>query len=209
MKNDKALTPKHLAAIKSIRNSLVHKGRTPTVRELMAALGYKSPRSAQDVLEQLAGKGIIRKRPHGDYQLVTSPDFGVLHAQTVDVPLLGTIAAGAPIFAEENLEGYIPVSTSLAKPGAQYFLLHVRGDSMVNADINDGDLVLVRQQPVAEEGQIVVALIDGEATVKEFRRGKGVMVLNPRSRNSEHKPIIVTEDFQIQGVVISAIPKLE
>jgi repressor LexA len=175
----------------------------------MAALGYKSPRSAQDVLEQLAGKGIIRKRPHGDYQLVTSPDFGVLHAQTVNVPILGTIAAGAPIFAEENIEGYIPVSTSLAKPSAKYFLLRVRGNSMDNAGINDGDLVLVRQQPIAEEGQNVVALIDGEATVKEFRKGKGVIILNPRSRSREHKPIILTEDFQIQGVVISFIPKLE
>lgn len=209
MEKDILFTHKQLAAIRHIRNSIAHRGRMPSVRELMAALGYKSPRSAQDILEQLAEKGVVKKRPNGEYQLIKNPDLGPIHAQTVNVPLLGVIAAGSPILAEENFEGFIPVSTSLAKPGSNYFLLRVEGDSMNEVGINNGDLVLVRQQPMAEEGQNVVALIDDEATVKEFHRGRNAVILKPRSINKKHQPIILTEDFQIQGLVIASIPKLE
>ncbi len=201
------LKPKELAAIRSIRNWMSHKGRTPSIRELMAEMGYKSPRSVQDILEQLASKGIIRKVDR-DYQLVKHPDLGPVHATTVNVPLVGTVAAGLPILAEENIEGFFPVSTTLARPGSRYFLLHVKGDSMNDAGIDNDDLVLVRQQSYADEGQKVVALIDDEATVKEFHKGKGVVILKPRSKDEKYQPIILHSDFQIQGVVVATIPKL-
>jgi repressor LexA len=202
-------TTKEFEAIRHIRNWVMHQGRTPSVRELMAALGYKSPRSAQDILEQLVEKNVIRKLPSGDYQFLRDPKLGRSHALTVDIPVIGSVAAGVPILAEEHIEGFVPISTALAKPGSNYFLLRVRGDSMDEAGINDRDFVLVRQQPTALPGEYVVALIDDEATVKEYRPQKDVVVLKPRSSNSNNKPIIIDRDFQIQGVVVVAVPDLD
>lgn len=205
----KNFTEKQLEAIRHIRNGLVHHGRTPSVRKLMAALGYKSPRSAQDILEQLQERGVIRKLQSGDYQLRTDPNLGAARAQTVDVPLVGSVACGGPILAEENIEGFIPVSTAIAKSGSKHYLLHARGDSMDKAGIKSGDMVLVRQRSTADEGDRVVALIDDEATIKEYHRSNGMVVLMPRSTNRRHKPIILTADFQVQGVVVAVIPNLK
>ena len=203
------LNQKQADAVRYVRNSLMHKGKTPSVRELMTALGYKSPRSAALIIEELIQKGILRKRSNGDLQLIKDIDADSVHARTVDIPLVGIITCGVPILAQENIEGYIPVSISLAKPGFKYFLLRAKGNSMNNAGINDGDLILVRQQSSAKNGDIVVALIDDEATVKEFQHNKSCVVLMPRSNNKNHKPIILTENFQVQGVAVTTIPKLE
>lgn len=205
----KAFTQKQLEAIRHIRNGLVHQGRTPSVRRLMAALGYKSPRSAQDILEQLQEKGVIRKLQSGEYQLLADPHRGAARAQTVDVPLVGSVACGGPILAEENIEGFIPVSTAIAKPGSKHYLLHARGDSMDKAGIKHGDMVLVRWQSTAHQRERVVALIDDEATIKEYRRSNGMVVLLPRSTNQTHQPIILTDDFHVQGVVVAVIPNLK
>ena len=202
------LSHKQFEAIRHIRNDLVRQGCVPSVRKLMVALGYRSPKSAQDILEQLQDKGIIKKLPSGSYQLLSGPDMGTAHAQTVNVPIVGSVACGEPILAEENIEGFIPVSTDIAKFGFKYYLLHARGDSMNKAGIKDGDTVLVRQQPTAHEGERVVALIDGEATIKEFRRSNGVVILMPRSNNRKHKPIILENDFEVQGVVMTVLPNL-
>jgi repressor LexA len=110
--------------------------------------------------------------------------------------------------AEENVEGFIPISTNLARSGAKHFLLRVRGDSMDRVGINDGDYVLVRQQSTADLGQHVVALIDGEATVKTYYRSQDVVVLKPQSTNPAHQPIILDHDFKIQGVVVTAVHNL-
>lgn len=203
------VTNRELEAVRHIRNWIARRSRTPSVRELMGAMGYKSPRSAQDILEQLARKGIIKKFSAGDYQLLHDPDLGRAHVQTVSVPVVGTVAAGTPILAEENIEGFLPISTSLAKPGGKYFLLRAKGDSMDKAGIKDGDFVLVRQQAAADPGERVVALIDDEATIKEYHPQKNVVILKPRSRNLENKPIIVDQDFQIQGVVVTTVQDLE
>jgi repressor LexA len=208
MESKNPFTEKEIEAIRHIRNRLVHRGRTPSVRELMVDMGYKSPRSVQDILEQLGEKGVIKKFEDGGYQFIMDPKFGSSHAQTVNIPIVGAVACGAPILAEENIEGYIPVSISIAKKGFKYYLLHAKGDSMDEAGINDGDMVLVKQQPAADIGDKVVALIDGEATVKEFHRAKGMIILKPRSSNEKHQPIILTDDFQIQGVVTAVIPDL-
>ena len=206
---ENTFSQKQIEAVKHIRNWLIHHGRTPSVRELMGALGYKSPKSAQDILKQLEERGVVKKLKSGDYRFVANPDLGPIHAQTIDVPLVGTVACGAPILAEENIVGSIPVSISLAKPGFGYYLLRVRGDSMDDVGINDGDLVLVRQQPTANEGEYVVALINEGATIKEYHRENDVVVLKPRSRNKDHRSIILSENFQIQGVVMSVIPNFE
>jgi len=110
--------------------------------------------------------------------------------------------------AEENIEAYLPTSVRLARPPHRYFFLRVVGDSMNKAGIKNGDLALVRQQAVAQDGDRVVALIDDSATIKEFHRVPGAVLLKPRSTNEKHKPIILTEDFQIQGIVTASIPKM-
>lgn len=203
------LSPKQLDAIRQIRNCMMHKGRLPSVRELMTALGYKSPRSAALIIDELVQKGILKKRSDGDLQLLKDPESNSAHAQTIDIPLIGLVTCGMPILAKENIEGYIPVSITLARPGSKYFLLRASGDSMNKAGIDDGDLLLIRQQSTANNGDRIVALIDDEATVKEFHRSKDAIVLMPRSSNKKHKPIILTEDFQIQGIVMAVIPKME
>ncbi|MBI4699477.1 MAG: repressor LexA [Nitrospirae bacterium] len=203
------LNQKQADAVRYVRNWLMHTGKTPSVRELMTALGYKSPRSAALIIEQLIQKGILKKRSNGELQLIKDIEADSVHARTVDIPLVGMVACGAPILAQENIEGYIPVSVSLAKPGFKYFLLRAKGDSMNKAGINDGDLILVRRQSAAQNGNIVVALIDDEATVKEFQHSKNCIVLMPRSNNKNHKPIILTENFRVQGVAVTTIPKLE
>lgn len=203
------LAKKQLDALRYIRNQLMHKGETPSVRKLMEAIGYKSPRSASLIIEELIQKGFLKKRPNGDLQLVKDPQESSYHARTVDVPLVGTIACGTPILAQENIEAMIPVSMSFIRPGYKYFFLRANGDSMNKVGIKDGDLVLVRQQSMAENRDKVVALIDDEATIKEFRRGKDVITLIPRSTNKANKPIILTENFQVQGVVIAIIPNIK
>lgn len=199
------LTIKESEAVRQIRNAVMHYGRTPSIRELMSALGYRSPRSASVIIDNLARKGVLRRKFDGKFQLIRSED-DVTHAQTIDVPLVGAAACGAPILAQENIEAMIPVSVQLAKAPYKYFLLKAKGDSMDEKGITDGDFVLVRQQPTAENGDTVVALIDNEATIKEFYKTSNAVILKPKSKNKTHQPIILTSDFQIQGIVAAAIP---
>lgn len=202
------LSDKELEAIRQIRNSLMHRGRMPSVREMMTSLGYRSPRSASVLMKKLTSKRILRRKSNGSYQLVNNLHDDRMRAQTVDIPLVGTVACGTPVLAEENIEGMIPVSTKLAKSPHRYFLLKAEGDSMNEKGVNDGDLVLVRQQLTADNGNMIVALVDDEATIKEFYRLGDMLVLKPRSTNKQHRPIILTKDFQIQGVVVTVIPNI-
>ena len=203
-----AITNKELEAIREIRNSLMHVGRIPSMRELMSSLGYQSPRSASLIIDKLIKKGVLRRKEGGGLQFIKNLGDDTSRAQTVDVPLIGMVACGTPMLAEENIQGMISVSTKLARPPHRYFLLKAKGDSMDQRGIDDGDLVLVRQQTTAKNSDIVVALIDDEATIKEFRIGGETFVLKPRSKNKQHQPIVLTKDFQIQGVVVTTIPKL-
>jgi repressor LexA len=134
-----------------------------------------------------------------------TPD--VAEELTVKVPLLGMISCGSPLFADENIEAQIPVSVRIAKSGYRYFLLRASGDSMDEKGINDGDLVLIRQQSHAENGQDVVALIDNEATIKEYHNYRDKIILEPRSSNNRHQPIILTGDFRVLGVVVTIITR--
>ncbi len=203
----KELSKKELQTIKIVRKYLFDYGKMPSVRKLMRELDYKSPRSASVIINDLEKKGILRKKQDGSFQLSEfelPEDYGT-REQTVKVPLLGSVACGLPIFAEENIEANIPISIKLIKKGHKYFLLRAKGDSMNNAGINDGDLVLIRQQQHAENGDKVVALIDDEATIKEYHHTGSLVVLKPKSNNKKYQPIILSNEFRIQGIVEAVI----
>jgi len=202
----KNLTVKELEALRYIRNFIMHHGKFPGVRELMRGLDYKSPRSSAVLLAQLQEKGVIDKKSDGRYQLIQNVELEDERAQTVDVPLIGSVACGLPILAEENIEAMIPVSVKLAKPPNKYFILKANGDSMNEKGINNGDLVLIKQQNYAEDKDLVVALIDDEATIKELKINSENILLIPRSDNKKYQPIVLTRDFLVQGIVVSTIP---
>lgn len=200
-----SLPPIEAKAFRFIRNQLVHFNRSPSIRDIQLELEYRSPRSAAIVVDRLIARGWLTRRVDGKFRVLKDPAPTKSHARTVAVPLIGTAACGTPLLAQENVEAMIPVSTALAKPGHCYFLLRAKGNSMDQSAIADGDLVLVRQQPTAGNGDIVVALIDDEATIKEFRRTPTAVLLKPNSSSSEHRPIILTRDFRVQGIVVTAI----
>jgi len=202
------LSEKQSQAYKYIRNSLIHEGKSPSVRDVMKELGYNSPNSAALVIESLIEFGLLRRRKDKKLQLARDLQLEMVGVRTREIPLVGSVPCGAPVLSDENIEGMIPVSEDLARPPHTYFLLRAKGDSMNNAGINEGDLVLVRQQPTASNGDFVVALVNGEATIKEFLRERNVIVLKPKSTNLEHKPIIVTNDLLVQGVVVTPISGL-
>ena len=205
-----SVSNKELAALRVMRDFLMKNGRMPSVRELMKEMDYKSPRSASVILQNLIDKNILGKKDDGSIQFIQY-EFDANETeseQTVKIPLLGTIACGLPILAEENIEALIAVSTKLAKPTNKYFLLHAKGDSMNEKGINNGDLVLVKQQNSADNGDIVLALIDDEATIKELRINKDNVLLIPRSSNKTHTPIILSRNFIVQGIVVSTIPMI-
>jgi len=192
-----------------IRNRLIHGLGTPTLAEINDLTGRSSPRSAVLALERLEAAGYIKRNGRNIRLTVPSMEDNA-SISTVNVPLVGSIAAGMPILAEENLEATIPVSTALARPGFKYFLLRVRGTSMNRAEvggikIEDGSIVLVRQQDSAENGEIVVALINDEATVKIFERKNSMVILRPKSSDL-HMPIVLTKNCFIQGVAVGVLP---
>jgi repressor LexA len=202
--NMKQLTQKEIRALRIIRNAIIHRGSAPSVRGLMEELGYRSPRSASIIIESLSKKGYLTKRKDGTIKLTN--DYGSCdRAATVNIPLIGEVACGYPILADENIEAYMSVSIKLAKPPHNYFLLRTAGDSMNARGINDGDLVLIRQQCTASNGELILALIDEEATIKEFHRAGDTVILMPKSNNPIHKPILLSEDFRIQGIVKAVI----
>lgn len=198
------LSKKELATVKAIRNSVVRFGTAPSTRQLMQILGYRSTYSVMLIIDKLVDAGYLTKQD-GKIKLIKDLRVSDAHARTVDIPLVGSAPCGAPFLAEQNIETMIPVSIKLAKPSNKYFLLRAVGDSMNLKNINDGDLVLVRQQNTAENGDTVVALIDDAATIKEFEKRTDVVLLKPKSKNKNHKPIILTEDFMIQGKIIATI----
>jgi len=198
------LNKNELDAVKAIRNSILHYGVAPSVRQLMKTLGYKSTYSATIIINKLVEAGYLSKKD-GKIKLIKDLKLSDAHARTVNVPLIGNAPCGAPFLAEQNIEVMVPVSIQLAKPSHRYFLLRAIGDSMNLKNINDGDLVLVRQQNTAENGDTVVALIDDEATIKEFEKRTDVVLLKPKSKNKMHTPIILTDDFIIQGKIIATI----
>lgn len=201
---DQTLTKREREALRHIQTQII-RGRSPSVRDVQDALGYRSPRSAAEIIDRLIAAGFLGRGRNHRLQLRRAPEGTRDHAVTVEVPLVGTVPCGSPLLAEENVEAMIPVSLNLASPTHSYFFLRASGDSMNLAGIQDGDLVLVRQQPIADNGERVVALVDGEATIKEFQSAGDVVALQPRSSNPKHKPIVLNTDFQVQGIVVATI----
>lgn len=179
------LTEKQREVFEYIKRIIGERGVAPSVREIGQAVGLRSTSSVQYNLNALENAGYIVRDPNLKRTIrLTGAAGHVTH-----VPLLGTVTAGMPILATQCIEEYIPVSG--AKNGAELFALHVKGDSMINAHIVDGDIVVVERSPVAENGEIVVALLQDEATVKRYYKEKGHFRLQPE--NEKYDPIIVDE----------------
>lgn len=195
-----------------IRNRMIHGQSSPTLREINNITGKSSPRSAVLALERLEKSGLITRISGNKIRLTSESLDRNSSILTVEVPLVGEIAAGAPILAMENVEAMIAVTSALARPGHDYFLLRVIGNSMDLATvrsvkIEDGCIVLVRKQPSAETGEIVVALLNDSATVKYFNRTEGAVILRPKSTKNSYQPIVLTENCMIQGVVVAVLPQ--
>ena len=214
---------KQQAVLDCIRRSIQEKGYGPTVREICQDLGLSSPSTVHVHLNSLEEKGYIKRDPLKSRSITltnlddedcepeqehfavsgnnfTRPSF----SKIVDLPLIGNVAAGSPILAEENITDTISLPTDIVGDSAA-FLLSVRGDSMVECGINDGDYVVVKQQPVANNGDIVVAIIDDGATVKRFYKEADRIRLQPE--NSSMEPII-TRDCSIAGKVVAVFRRL-
>lgn len=192
-------------AFNLIRTKIITEGRKPTLKEINEVTGGKSPRSASIVIDRLERMGLVKKVGN-NLHLAENNVNSHLSIETIDVPLVGTVTCGLPVLAQENIEAYIPVSTNLAKRGSKYFLLRASGTSMNKAGIDDKDIVLIKQQNTADNGDKVVALINDEATIKIFERKNSVVILRPKSTEEKHKPILLTENCQIQGIVIAVLP---
>lgn len=197
------LSDKDKKAFAFIRNKIIHYGESPTLREINELTGGKSPRSASLVIDRLVDAGLVQRGTKG---LILKASAVEASISTINVPLVGSVACGTPVFAEENIETYIPISTRMAKSGGRYFLLRASGNSMNKAGVESGSLLLVRQQENAQTGEMVVALINDEATVKTFEKTRDAVVLRSRSTNKDHKPIVLTENCMIQGVVVAVLP---
>ena len=197
------LTNRQREVLEGIHEMIAEKGYPPTVREIGDRLGLSSSCTVQRHLEALERKGYVRRdrTKARSVEIVRAPDPTMIPVPMVPVPIVGTVAAGAPILATENIEDVFPLPRDVVKDD-QCFMLEVKGDSMIEAGIFDGDLVVVHQQPYADDGDIVVALLGDEATVKYLRRRRNRVHLVPA--NSKMEPIIA-DDVQIIGKVLMSI----
>ena len=193
------ITPKQKEILEYIKNEILRRGFPPAVREICEAVHLKSTSSVHAHLETLEKNGYIRRDPTKPRAIeILDDSFGLTRREMVNVPIVGQVAAGEPILAQENIENYFPIPTEFM-PNSQTFLLKVKGESMINAGILDGDMVLVEQTSTASNGDMVVALIDDGATVKTFYKEEGIFRLQPE--NDSMDPIIVKE-VSILGKVI-------
>ncbi len=193
------ITAKQEEILKLIRDNILKRGFPPTVREIGEAVNLKSSSSVHAHLDTLEKKGYIRRDPSKPRAIeILDESYAMTRREMVNVPMVGRVAAGEPILATENIEDYFPVPAEFM-PKEQSFMLKVKGESMVNAGILDGDQVLVRQTNAARNGDIVVAMIEDGATVKTFYKEDGHIRLQPE--NDTMDPIIVDGDVQILGKV--------
>ncbi|MBQ8427291.1 MAG: transcriptional repressor LexA [Clostridia bacterium] len=174
-------------------------GFPPSMREICAKLNIKSTATAHSYIEKLKSKGLLDKPPQKKRALSLS-----YNSDFKKIPLIGTIRAGSPIFAVENLEGYYPLPEEFNTNGNE-FALKVQGDSMIKAGIYENDVIIVNQQSSANNGEIVVALIDDSATVKRFYKKNGKVILHPE--NDELEDLVYTHEVSILGVVKGLIRK--
>ena len=192
------ISDKQAQILEYIKDQIMEKGYPPAVREICEAVHLKSTSSVHSHLATLEKRGYIRRDPTKPRAIeICDDNFQMLRTETASLPVVGRVAAGEPILAEQNIESYFPVPAEYV-PRGESFVLKVHGTSMINAGIMDGDYIFVNRCQNAENGEIIVALIDDSATVKRFYKEDGHIRLQPE--NDEMEPIIV-EDCQILGKV--------
>lgn len=201
------LSQKQIEILLYIKSEVQRQGYPPSVRDICKGVDLKSTSTVHGHLEKLEAKGYIRKdptKPRAIEILDKNDDFLLVPKKTIDVPILGKVTAGAPILAVENIEDTYPVPLDLVKE-KEVFMLKIQGDSMIEAGILDGDLVLVKEQKSANNGDIVVALLEEEATVKRFFKESNRIRLQPENQFMEP---IYTESMVILGKVIGLFRKM-
>ena len=192
------ISDKQREILEYMKQEILNKGYPPTVRELCDAVHLKSTSSIHSHLETLEKNGYIRRDPSKPRAIeIVDDNFNLTRREVVNVPVVGSIAAGQPLLAIQNIDNYFPIPAEYM-PNQDTFMLHVKGESMINVGIFDGDVILVKQQSTARNGEIVAALVEDSATVKTFYKEDGHIRLQPE--NDSMDPIIVP-DCQILGVV--------
>ena len=205
---EKKLTPTQGKVLDFLRSFLQKKGFPPTLREIASHFGLKGPKAPQKTIAILERKGYLRRIPGGSRAIEILGGSPFHAGQILSLPIVGRVRAGEPILAIENIEGYINLDKSLVS-SEDVFLLRVQGDSMIEAHIQDGDFALVKPQPNAENGEIVVALIEDEATIKRIFMKKDLIRLEPANPSME--PIVVRKGekkISIVGKVVGIFRKL-
>lgn len=197
-----ALTEKQNEIYVFIKNYLLNKGYPPTVREIGAAVGLSSTSSIHLHLETLMKKGYIRKDPAKPRTIeIVDESFPQMKRELTHIPMVGQVSAGEPILAGDNITSYFPIPVDML-PNTENFMLKVRGDSMVNAGILNGDDVIVSKQDFANNGEIIVALVEDSATIKRFFKEDGHYRLQPEN---DHMDPIITDKVNILGKVIGLV----
>ncbi len=192
------ITEKQSQILEYIKSEILNKGYPPSVRDICQAVNLKSTSSVHSHLETLEKNGYIRRDPTKPRTIeIIDDNFNLVRREVVNVPIVGTVAAGQPILAIENIENYFPIPSEYM-PNEETFMLKVKGESMINAGILDGDQILVKRQNYAKNGDMVVALVEDSATVKTFYKEEDHIRLQPE--NDYMDPIIL-DDVEIIGKV--------
>lgn len=193
------ISAKQSEILEYIKSEILNKGYPPAVREICEAVNLKSTSSVHSHLETLEKNGYIRRDPTKPRAIeICDDNFQMVRTEMTSLPIIGTVAAGIPILAEENIDSYFPVPADIVPNGNPSFVLKVKGDSMINIGILNGDQIFVQQSNTARNGEVIVALIDDSATVKTYYKEKDHIRLQPE--NDDMEPIIV-DDCQIIGKV--------
>jgi repressor LexA len=193
------LTQRQQQVLDMVRQHIDETGYPPTRADIARELGFKSPNAAEEHLKALARKGAI--------EIIPGASRGIRLPHSAGIPIVGRVAAGNPVLAEENIEDYCDLSPSFFKPPADYFL-QVRGDSMIEVGIFDGDLLAVHSTPVANNGDIVVARINDEVTVKRLHKTRQKHLVELLPENSDYEPIVVDlreQQFTIEGLSVGVL----
>jgi repressor LexA len=199
------LTPRQRTIYEFLSTTIREKGYAPSISEIGQRFKISSTRGVFDHLQALERKGYIKRVGKRAIEIVSQSGRSAL-PEAKEIPIVGRVRAGAPILAEENIDGFLPVASDLAR-GKETFALRVKGDSMIEDGILDGDLVIIRRQDGANDGDIVCALIENEATLKRFHRKGNEITLKPANKN--YDPIVVSKgEFRILGKATGVIRKL-
>lgn len=198
------ITTKQQEILDYIKSQILNKGYPPAVREICEAVHLKSTSSVHSHLESLEKNGYIRRDPTKPRAIeIVDDSFNITRREIINIPMIGTVTAGQPILATQNIEGYFPL-LSEDMPKGETFMLRVKGESMINVGIYDGDQIIIQKQPTAENGDIVVALVDDSATVKTYYKEDGHFRLQPEN---DHMDPIIVSDVVILGKVVGLFRK--